>query len=115
MKVLLTGGTGFIGSGLISKLVELEHDVYCLERYVTGRYVLGDQHKVKTIFGDLRDNFSIRRIISDVQPDVVIHLAGLISVEESIKNPNIYLKNNLVASMNILESMRKTNVNKIIF
>lgn len=60
-KVLVTGGSGFIGSHLIPELVKLEYDVYSLERYVTGRYVLGGRRAVKTVFGDL--DFEIEEIV----------------------------------------------------
>jgi|TARA_B100001971_G_scaffold196540_1_gene204462 dTDP-glucose 4,6-dehydratase len=104
MNVLVTGGTGFIGSQLIPKLVESGHDVYSLERYVTGRYVLGRKHKVKTVFGDLRDHFVIRKIVREVQPEVVIHLAAISPVSYSYDHPMEVVDANFLGTMNLAES-----------
>jgi len=102
-KVLVTGGSGFIGSHLIPRLVELEYDVYSLERYVTGRYVLGGQRAVKTIFGDLRDHFAMRDLIRKIQPDAVIHLASISPVSYSYNHPSEVLETNFLSTVNLAE------------
>jgi nucleoside-diphosphate-sugar epimerase len=102
-KVLVTGGSGFIGSHLIPKLVELEYDVYSLERYVTGRYVLGGRRPVKTIFGDLRDYFAMRDLIRKIQPDAVVHLAAISAVAYSYDHPNEVLETNFLSTVNLAE------------
>ena len=102
-KVLVTGGSGFIGSHLIPKLVELEYDVYSLERYVTGRYVLGGRRIVKTVFGDLRDHFIIRDLIRKIQPDAVVHLASISAVSYSYDHPNEVLETNSLGTVNLAE------------
>lgn len=104
MKILVTGGSGFIGSHLVPRLVELKHDVYCLERYVTGRYVLGAQRPVKTVFCDLRDNFAVRKVVRQVQPEVVIHLASLSPVAYSYDHPVEVIETNFVGTVNLAES-----------
>ena len=102
-KVLVTGGSGFIGSHLIPKLVELEYDVYSLERYVTGRYVLGGSRTVKTIFGDLRDHFAMRDLIRKIQPDAVVHLAAISAVAYSYNHPSEVLETNFLSTVNLAE------------
>lgn len=104
MKVLVTGGSGFIGSHLIPKLVELGHDVFSLERYVTGRYVLGGQRMVKTVFGDLCDHFATRKIVREVQPEAVIHLASVSPVSYSYDHPMEVMETNFLATLNLAES-----------
>jgi GDP-mannose 4,6-dehydratase len=104
LKILVTGSTGFIGSHLVPKLIEQGHDVYALERYVTGRYVLGKRANVKTVFGDLMDFFVIRRIIRDVQPDVVIHLASISPVAYSYDHPHEVIETNLLGTVNLAEA-----------
>ena len=104
MKILVTGGNGFIGSHLIPKLAELEHDVYSLERYVTGRYVLGAQRTVKTVFGNLREYFAVRKIVREVQPDVAIHLASISPVSYSYDHPIEVSETNFLGTINLAES-----------
>ncbi len=104
MKVLVTGGSGFIGSHLIPELVELGHDVYSLERYVTGRYVLGGQREVKTVFGDLRNHFAVRKIVRDIQPEAVIHLASVSPVSYSYDHPIEAMETNFLGTVNLAES-----------
>jgi nucleoside-diphosphate-sugar epimerase len=102
MKVLVTGGSGFIGSHLIPKLAELGHEVYSLERYVTGRYVLGA--KTMTVFGDLRDSFTIRKLVREVQPDAVIHLASISPVAYSYDHPQEVFEVNMLGTINLAEA-----------
>jgi nucleoside-diphosphate-sugar epimerase len=104
MRVLITGGNGFIGSHLIRLLSGSENDVYCLERYVTGRYVLGGQRLVKTVFGDLRDHFAVRKVVREVQPDAVIHLASISAVSYSYDHPIEVLETNFLGTVNLAES-----------
>jgi len=103
-KVLVTGGGGFIGGHLIPELVKASYDVYSLERYVTGRYVLGGNRMAKTVFGDLRDFFTIRGLIRKVQPDFVIHLASISAVAYSYDHPNEVIESNLLGTVNLAES-----------
>jgi nucleoside-diphosphate-sugar epimerase len=102
MRVLVTGGSGFIGSHLIPKLIELGHEVYSLERYVTGRYVLGA--RTATVFGDLRDSFTIRKLVREVQPDVAIHLASISPVAYSYDHPQEVFEVNALGTINLAEA-----------
>jgi nucleoside-diphosphate-sugar epimerase len=103
-RVLVTGGSGFIGSHLIAELLKIDYDVYSLERYVAGRYVLGGQRMTKTVFADLRDLFTIRDLICKIQPDFVIHLASISAVSYSYDHPNEVLENELLGTINLAES-----------
>jgi dTDP-glucose 4,6-dehydratase len=104
LKVLVTGTTGFIGSHLAPKLIEQGINVYGLERYVTGRYVLGNSREIKTVFGDLREYFDVRRIIRQVQPHIVIHLAAVSAVAYSYQHPHEIIETNLVGTVNLAEA-----------
>jgi dTDP-glucose 4,6-dehydratase len=104
LKILLTGATGFVGSHLVLKLVEQGYDVYALERYVTGRFILGEEKKVKTVFGDLREQFTVRRIVHETQPDVIIHLASISAVAYSYDHPNEVIEANFVGTVNLVET-----------
>jgi len=104
LTVLIAGSTGFIGSHLVPKLVEQGYDVYSLERYVTGRYILGQRRNVKTVFGDVRECFDVKRIIREVQPDIVVHLASVSPVTYSYDHPNEVIETNLLGTINLAES-----------
>ena len=103
-KVLITGGTGFIGSHLISALYDSSFSMYSLERYVTGRYVLGERRKVKTVFGDLRDAFTVKKIVQEVQPDFVVHVAAISPVAYSFEHPNEVIEANFLGTVNLAEA-----------
>ena len=105
MRILVTGATGFVGSRLLERLAELGgHDLYSLQRYVTGRYVLGADHNVKVVFCDLRDHFAVKNALREVQPEIVFHLAAISPVSYSYDHPNEVLEANLMGTVNLAES-----------
>jgi len=116
-KILVTGATGFIAGNLIPKLIELEHEVYALERYVTARHVLGGKRSIPTLYADLNDHFGIRHIIHHLKPEVVIHLASISPVSYSYNRPQEVLETNYNATINLAECcMRETeNLTHFIF
>lgn len=106
-KVLVTGTSGFIGGVLAPKLIELgKYDVYGLERYVAGRYVLGASKQVKTLYGDLRDHGGINQLMQMLQPDFVIHLASLSAVAYSYDHPHEVSETNYLGTMNLAEACK---------
>ena len=103
-RILVTGATGFIGSHLTPLLIEKGYDVYSLEKYVTGRYVLGERRDIKTIFGDLRESYSVKRIIREIQPEIVIHLASISPVSYSYDHPHEVIDVNFLGTLNLAEA-----------
>jgi nucleoside-diphosphate-sugar epimerase len=103
MRILITGATGFVGGHLIARLLP-EHHVYSLERYVTGRYVLGGHREVRSVFCDLRDHFAVRQAVRDVQPEAVIHLAAVSPVSFSYDHPNEVMDANLQGTIHLAEA-----------
>jgi len=101
-KILITGATGFIGSHLLPKLIKMGYDVYALQRYITGRYVLGSN--VKTVFADLRNEVDVRRAVKLVQPDYVIHLAAISPVSYSYDHPQEVTEVNYLGTINLAEA-----------
>lgn len=104
MRILITGASGFIGSHLWPRLVELDHEVFALERYVTGRYVLGKGTALAKVFADLNDHAAIRRVVREVQPEAIVHLASISPVAYSYDHPLEVLETNLVATANLAEA-----------
>ena len=107
MRILVTGTSGFVGGSLAPKLAEEGHDIYCLERYVTGRFVLGKNKNMKTVFGDLRDDSTIKKIIRDTQPEAVIHLAAISPVSYSYDHPIEVSETNFFGTVNLAEACLK--------
>lgn len=100
----MTGASGFIGSHLVPRLLELGYEVHSLERYVTGRYVLGEARQVETVFGDLRDLQTARQVLKKVQPHKVVHLAALSAVSYSYEHPQEVLETNFMGTVNLAEA-----------
>lgn len=121
MKVLVTGGTGFIGSHTVVELLNKKHDVIIVDNYCNSkRNVL---QKINQITGkspkfyeiNICDFASLESIFKKEKIDAVIHFAALKSGADSIKNPGLYYTNNIEGTYNILKLMKKYSVKKIIF
>ncbi len=103
-RVLITGVSGFIGSHLVEKMANSNYDLYALERYVTGRYVLGSSRDIKTLYGDLREYALVRKTIREVQPDYVIHIAAISPVSYSYDHPFEVIDTNFYGTLNLAEA-----------
>lgn len=121
MKILVTGGLGFIGSHTVVELAKENHEVVIVDNlYNSKEDVL---EKLKTITGkqfklykyDLMNKDKIEQIFSENKFDAVIHFAGYKAVGESVKKPLMYYSNNLISTINLLEVMKEHNVKKIVF
>lgn len=121
MKVLLTGGTGYIGSHAAIELIEQGYEIEILDNLFNSKItVLNDIEKIagaKPVFHqvDLLDKKALDEVFKKGDFDLVIHFAGLKSVGESVEKPLKYYENNVGGTINLLESMKKYGVKKIIF
>jgi len=110
LRILVTGGAGFIGSNIVDKLLENDHDVVVLDNLATGNIENIKDKNVEYIADSiLDDNLNL----SDI--DVVIHHAAQINVRTSVDKPIYDGDVNILGTINILEKMRKYDVKKIIF
>ena len=113
-RVLVTGGAGFIGSHVVERLLELGHEVVVvLDRDAPGKVRhLGD--RVETVRGDIRVFDDCRRAVRGV--DAVIHMAALINVDHSIREPLEFYETNVRGTMNLLEAVRhEPSVEKMVY
>lgn len=116
MKILLTGSSGFIGGELGPLLKREGHEVFRLERYVAGRIGRTLPYEKDTYFADLRDDFALTKALTDVDPDIVIHLAALTAVAYSYAHPQETLETNLIGTVNLAELCTKfPNLKQFIF
>lgn len=112
MKILVTGGAGFIGSNVTRILADFGHQVVVLDNLVNGHKDAVDS-RAKLIVGDIADQKKTKEALKGI--DAIIHMAGLIIVPESVKHPEKYLENNVLGSINLFEAMKQASVKKIIF
>ena len=114
MKVLVTGGAGYIGSITTRNLIEEGYDVVVFDNLIYGHENTVPK-QAKFINGDLQDKKSILSAISKEKIEAVVHFAGSSLVGESVKEPLKYFRNNVGGGLNLLESMKEAGVDKIIF
>lgn len=113
MKILITGGAGFIGSHLVDRLIKDGHQVVVIDNLSTGKKENLNK-KAKFYKVDIQGP-KISQIFKKEKPEVVFHLAAQIDVRKSVENPIEDAKINILGSLNILESCQKSKVKKIIF
>ncbi|WP_314302162.1 UDP-glucose 4-epimerase GalE [Kocuria palustris] len=122
MRILVTGGTGYIGSHTVLALLQAEHDVIVLDNLanssktslervhqLAGREVLGFEEV------DLLDQPGLHRVFEQWKPEAVIHFAGLKAVGESNEKPLWYYSNNVGGTLNLLHAMEDSGCRTIVF
>ncbi len=114
MKVLVTGGAGYIGSVTSKLLLEDNHEVVIFDNLSYG-HKAAIPKSVTFIQGDLVNQSIITKVFKEHKIDCAIHLAAFIQAEESVQNPNLYFYNNVINGFNLLKAMVENNVFKIIF
>ena len=112
MKILVTGGAGYIGSHVVLLLCDEGHDIIVLDNLSLGTKEAVDKRAV-FIEGSILNKEELIKSLADV--DAVIHLAAYKSAGESMQNPQKYSENNVLGSMNLLRAMIEENVKNIIF
>jgi UDP-glucose 4-epimerase len=113
MKVLVVGGAGYIGSHMVKMLLAEGHEVVIFDNLSSGHRdaVLGGEF----VFGDLADTTALDNVFFQHQPQAVMHFASFIQVGESVRRPDIYYRNNLCSTLNLLDAMGKHGVRHFIF
>ena len=113
-NILLTGGAGYIGSHVTNLLIDKGYSVTVLDSLVTGCKDLVNK-KAKLVISDISDVKRISKLLKKQKFDIVLHFAGLIRVEESVKNPKKYLNNNFNKSKIFLKTCCENGLKKVIF
>lgn len=118
-KIMITGGAGFIGSHAVKLFLEQGYEVTVFDNFFRGWHEgleeLSKLGKLRVIEGDLREAEVIERALASEKFDGVLHFAALCLVNESMEQPELYFKNNVVGTLNLLEAMRKNGTQKLIF
>lgn len=124
MKILVTGGAGFIGSHVCDRLLSEGYEVICIdnlndyynpkikERNIRHNLDNSNFHFFKI---DIRNNEELKKLFSNFKIDKIIHLAAMAGVRNSIKNPQIYFETNVLGSVNLLELAKEHDIKRFIF
>jgi len=113
MRVLVTGGAGYIGSHVVKALGEKGHEILTYDNLSSGNrwaVLFGD-----LLVADLADRDALRRALADFRPEAIMHFAAFIVVPESVRDPLKYYRNNTANALNLVEAAREAGVNKFIF
>ena len=113
-KIFVTGGSGYIGSVVVKRLIERGYEVVVFDNLERGhrRNIEG---VCPLIVGDLRNGEEIEKAMMETKPDAVIHFAAYALVGESMANPMMYFENNVKGGINLLKAMEKSGCKRIIF
>lgn len=114
MKVLVTGGAGYIGSVVVEQLIKHNHQAVVYDNLSKG-HAAAVANAATFINGDLLDREQLTRALSAHGIEAVIHMAASSLVGESVKNPHVYFTNNITAGLTLLEAMLTVGVKKLVF
>ena len=121
MNILVTGGTGYIGSHTVVKLIEAGHTVTIVDNLINSSEEV--VNRIEKITGtrpafykvDLLNTARLKEVFTENTFDAVIHFAALKAVGESVQKPLAYYRNNLDSTLSLLEAMDNANVRKLVF
>jgi UDP-glucose 4-epimerase len=113
MKVLVTGGAGYIGSVVASQLLEAGHETVVLDDFSKG-HADAVPEGARQVHGNLLDSDFVREALAEGF-DGVLHFAALSLVGESVEEPELYYRNNVCGTLNLLEEMRESGVIRLVF
>ena len=122
MRVLVTGGAGFIGSHLAEKLLAAGHEVVILDDFndfydpqIKHTNIAGFAKDLTICHVDLRENDSVRTAFRREKVDAIVHLAARAGVRPSIQHPRLYYDTNVVGTLHLLEAAQMTGIERFIF
>jgi UDP-glucose 4-epimerase len=114
MRVLITGGAGYVGSACLRHLVVSGHEALAYDDLSQGhRAAIEDIAPL--VEGDVLDSELLARTLSDFRADAVMHFAAAASVGESVIRPDFYYRNNVAGTASVLEAMREAGVGRMLF
>jgi UDP-glucose 4-epimerase len=113
MNVLVVGGAGYIGSHAVRILLDAGHQVTVFDNLSRGHRQAVPPGLL--IEGELADREKLVRVFRDEQIDAVMHFAAFALVNESVNDPALYYRNNVVAAIELLDAMREADVNQLVF
>jgi UDP-glucose 4-epimerase len=114
LNILVTGGAGYIGGTVALQLVSAGHNVLIYDNFCHGHRELLPAG-TRLVEGDLADRQLLEKVLRDEKINGVMHFAALIEAGESMKNPEIYFRNNTASTLTLLEAMLAAKVDRLVF
>ena len=121
MKILVTGGAGFIGSHFVEKALSLGHSAEVMDDFndfydpaIKRANVAGFAGKVPVHEVDIRDGDAVQRVVAGGKFDCIVHLAARAGVRPSIHDPKLYLDTNITGTFHLLEAARQSGVPRFV-
>ncbi len=121
MKLIVTGGAGFIGSHFVEKAVASGHEVTILDDFndfydpaIKRANIVPLQDAVRIVELDIRDAERVKTVVAETKPDAIVHLAARAGVRPSIQQPELYIDTNIKGTFNLLEAARLAQVPRFI-
>ena len=114
MKVLITGGAGYIGGTVATMMMKAGHQVTVLDNLCHSKRS-GVPEGAEFVQTDVADRPRVEALLRELQPDGVLHFAALIEAGDSMRIPEVYFRNNTASTLALLEAMHATGVKKLVF
>src|SRR5260370_40643655 len=113
MRILVTGGAGYIGSHTVRLLLARGHEVWIYDNLSEGHRAAVPAERL--IVGDLCDVPQVDQLVMDRRIEAVVHFAAFTYVGDSVRDPGKYYQNNLVNTLNLMECLRRNRVGRFVF
>ena len=113
MKILITGGAGYVGSACLRYVASQGHEVMAFDNLVMGHALAVDGHPL--VEGDIADTDLLTKTLKDFGADAVMHFAAATYVGESVENPEYHYRNNVGGTLSLLNAMRAAGVDRMLF
>src|SRR6187399_1157288 len=110
MKILITGGAGYVGSACLRHVVAMGHEAVAYDNLVEGH--AGAVGGAPLVVGDIADTAKLTQTLREFGADAVMHFAAATYVGESVTNPEYHYRNNIGGSLSLLNSMRAAGVKR---
>ena len=115
MKILLTGGAGYVGSACLRWLLEHGHDPIAYDNLAEGNRAAVPGAAERLIVGDIADTDALAGVLESRGIEAVMHFAALASVPDSVKDPESYYRLNVGGTKSVLDAMRRAGVGRVVF